>query len=446
MNISHVQLLLIVFGIIIFNTITFYYFSSPGNQITITQTRPTQNEDLETIHAHTPNTTIEPNHSPFEQDTTPSLPTTSTQTITPEQTPHTPIEAPPTQPPTQSINNPSQKVDFPLPPRLKPAHKHAFVTMCTANYWKTCATLIQSFRDHSHYGMDTEFIVAVLPLEQSTENMNVGTVGWKGGELPQEANHCFDKLHASVRYIDKLPFPSTFRVKDGNWRIAWNKLRIWEWEEYEKLVYLDSDILVNSAIDEMVDFPDFSSSPGQCSPCEFQFKMNGGVLVLKPNTTVLKDMLHYGETTPRQDGWYLSEQMLLREYFLWGEQAKKGERPIYGHLLDHLYNQMMGSCRCLGDAVHYVKLWHFYCSNKPWSIPEAEWKAKKLASPKDCVNDIALKWYDTMRRSTTNCKTKRGKKKKKKKKKVLCVDTTASKNADYNPLIRSFPPYRRLLL
>lgn len=36
---------------------------------------------------------------------------------------------------------------------------------------------------------------------------------------------------------------------------CWNKLRMWEWEEYDRLVYLDADMVVRYSIDELFNLP-----------------------------------------------------------------------------------------------------------------------------------------------------------------------------------------------
>lgn len=58
-----------------------------------------------------------------------------------------------------------------------------------------------------------------------------------------------------------------------------NKFRIWQLTEYEKIVYLDLDVLVVENIDELFERPDLSAAPDILTGDKF----NSGVLVIKPS-------------------------------------------------------------------------------------------------------------------------------------------------------------------
>ena len=48
-----------------------------------------------------------------------------------------------------------------------------------------------------------------------------------------------------IRKIDKIVIPPQVKIGIEAWKEALNKIRIWELEDYEKLIFMDGKILVN---------------------------------------------------------------------------------------------------------------------------------------------------------------------------------------------------------
>lgn len=69
------------------------------------------------------------------------------------------------------------------------------------------------------------------------------------------------------------------------------KLRLWQLEEYEKVVFLDADTIVVRNIDRLLDYPEFVAAPNLYETLgDFQ-RMNSGVFVAAPSARTFDRML-----------------------------------------------------------------------------------------------------------------------------------------------------------
>ncbi len=139
------------------------------------------------------------------------------------------------------------------------------------------------------------------------------------------------------------------------------KLRLWQLEGYEKVVFLDADTLVMRNIDRLFEFPEFVAAPNLYeSLADFQ-RMNSGVFVAKPDPQTFETMLK----TLDQPGqfWSRTDQTFLQTFF-----------PDW-HGLPYIYNTLQYVWFNLPqlwdwNSIHVIH----YQYEKPWdkNHPKAE--------------------------------------------------------------------------
>jgi alpha-N-acetylglucosamine transferase len=91
------------------------------------------------------------------------------------------------------------------------------------------------------------------------------------------------------------------------------KLRLWELEQYEKVIFLDADTLVLQNIDHLFGYPEFCAAPNLYETLVDFHRMNAGVFVAKPSHYTFDQML----AALDQPGmfWRRTDQTFLETYF-----------------------------------------------------------------------------------------------------------------------------------
>ncbi|EYC40759.1 hypothetical protein Y032_0599g478 [Ancylostoma ceylanicum] len=97
----------------------------------------------------------------------------------------------------------------------------------------------------------------------------------------------------------------------------YTKLRLWSMTDYDVIMYLDLDIL------PLKDLTPFFQCGSFCATFRHSDKFNAGLLVLKPNVTVYKDLLEKASQLPTYDG---GDQGFMNSYF---DQLKF--TPMFDH-------------------------------------------------------------------------------------------------------------------
>jgi len=238
-----------------------------------------------------------------------------------------------------------------------------FATFISPDYWEEALTLIQSFRDQCS---TAPWIVTSL------------------SSIDEKIITNFEKFGAKFIQIPHFPRPPNLLVQEVSWNVSFDKLGVFNLTYYKKIVFVDADIMAIRNMDELLVAPAFSWTTGQCYGCGASGPVNGGLFVLRPDTTVferiIKMIQEISKTAP--EGLAGSDQSVIH-YFM--------ERDTFDYhtLLSGYYNIHPDSCDCLPNfAAKYVKAIHFACAIKPWTLqPDTKLK--------DCVQKLYQRWFDT---------------------------------------------------
>ena len=145
------------------------------------------------------------------------------------------------------------------------AGKEAYVTLMYGGFMLGARVLGQSLRETG----TTKDLVALCTRTVSVETIRVLQAdGW------------------IINYVDNIPNPySGFSKRGGYFSGAYSKIHIWNMTNYERVVYLDSDVLVMSNIDHMFDCGTF------CAAFRHSDLFNSGTMVIEPSSAVFEDMI-----------------------------------------------------------------------------------------------------------------------------------------------------------
>ncbi|KAJ6732303.1 GALACTINOL SYNTHASE 1 [Salix purpurea] len=205
-------------------------------------------------------------------------------------------------------------------------------------------------------------------------------------DVPQHHRKILDSHGCILREIEPVhPPENQNQFSTKRYVINYSKLRIWEFVEYSKMIYLDGDIQVFHNVDDLFDMPDgyfyavkdcfcektWSSSPqykiGYCQQCPDKVKwpaemgpkpplyFNAGMFVYEPNLSTYQDLLKTLKVTPPT---LFAEQDFLNMFF----------RDVYKPIPSD-YNLVMAMLWRHPENINLdeVKVVH-YCAagSKPW--------------------------------------------------------------------------------
>lgn len=229
-------------------------------------------------------------------------------------------------------------------------------------------------------------------------------------DVPAEHRRMLVGQGCIVREIEPVYPPENYQCQYAHayYVINYSKLRIWEFVEYEKMVYLDGDIQVYENIDHLFDLPDgyfyavldcfcepsWSKTPqykiGYCQQCPEKVQwpaelgsppslyFNAGFFVHEPSMATYNALLETLKVTPPTS---FAEQDFLNMFF----KDKLKPLPIE-------YNLVLAFLWRHPDKVDLkkVKVVH-YCAagSKPW-----RYTGKEENMDREDIKMLVKKWWD----------------------------------------------------
>ncbi|TPE52263.1 glycosyltransferase [Amaricoccus solimangrovi] len=234
-----------------------------------------------------------------------------------------------------------------------PVSTHAYATLVTnADYALGARALCRSIRAS---GSEADIVVlhtggvgaaALDPLHE------FGVRLARADLLP--TSDAFNAAHARDRIHGLAPFTKGEKPAFHTPLDNFVKLRLWQMEEYERVVFIDADALVLRNIDILFRYPEFSAAPNVYESLGDFTRLNSGVFVARPARETFAAML------ARLDApgafWRRTDQSFLQEFFPGWHGL-----PVYCNLLQYVWFNMPD----LWDWAS-IRVLH-YQYEKPWA-------------------------------------------------------------------------------
>ncbi len=123
----------------------------------------------------------------------------------------------------------------------------------------------------------------------------------------------FNARHARARLHGEAPFTKGRKPAFHTPLDNFVKLRLWQLEAYQRVVFIDADALVLRNVDRLFDYPEFSAAPNVYESLADFHRLNSGVFVARPSATTFDDMVR---TLDRPEAfWRRTDQTFLQSYF-----------------------------------------------------------------------------------------------------------------------------------
>ncbi|RST88042.1 glycosyl transferase [Aquibium carbonis] len=238
--------------------------------------------------------------------------------------------------------------------------RHAFVTLVTnVDYARGAAALIRSLK---RAGTKAEVVVLHTGGVAASQLSPLKALGARlvASELLPTSD-AFNERHARAKLHADAPFirgrKPDFHTPLDNFA----KLRLWELEEYDRVVFLDADTIVLRSIDRLFGYPEFSAAPNVYESLSDFHRLNSGVFVAQPSRATFDAML--ARLDAPDAFWRRTDQTFLETFF-----PDWHGLPVFDNMLQYVWFNLPE----LWDWAS-VRVIH-YQYEKPWEAahPRAE--------------------------------------------------------------------------
>ncbi|KAL8052619.1 hypothetical protein ABFX02_05G016800 [Erythranthe guttata] len=228
-------------------------------------------------------------------------------------------------------------------------------------------------------------------------------------DVPEDHRELLRSQGCIVKEIEPIyPPANQIQFAMAYYVINYSKLRIWNFLEYSKMVYLDADIQVYENIDHLLDAPDGyfyavmdcfcektwshsrQFSVGYCQQCPNKVTwptemgpppplyFNAGMFVYEPNKTTYEALLETLQITPPTP---FAEQDFLNMFF---EKTYKPIPLVYNLVLAMLWRHPENVELDKVKVVHYCA-----AGSKPW-----RYTGEEANMDREDIKMLVKKWWD----------------------------------------------------
>lgn len=269
---------------------------------------------------------------------------------------------------------------------------YAFVSMITSHdYLPGLLVLHKSLVD-----TNTRYPFLVL----ITEDISVDTIS------------TLDKYHIPHKTI-RMKINNPTNVENGHrWFPTYSKLNVFDQTQFDKIVYLDADMLILRNIDELFEYKHISAviAGGMLPGKSLRRHLNSGMFVLEPSHELFEDMINKigkiekleseGTINKPRHG---SDQDFLNAYYPdWPNKKDLHLDHKYNilHYLMDKYTKSFGYS--IEDGPKPISIIHYASYLKPWNIDEKIMTELKNDPNKTLELQSIQLWQDMYKSITNN--------------------------------------------
>jgi len=223
------------------------------------------------------------------------------------------------------------------------------------------------------------FLPGILVLDYSLKahNPNAGLIVLVHKNISTGIISFLQENSFALKIIDEIENPYFFETDERGFSCMYTKLRVFELDEYDKIVYLDADMLVCENIESLFDKPHMSAVvAGALVPENKDWeKLNAGLLVVKPDKQLfdkLVSLITILHSEAKED------QGFLHAYY----DQWPGNNELH---LDHKFNvpatYLDQYCKLKDFKFSFsnetlqtenIAVIHYWGAMKPWNFDEEE--------------------------------------------------------------------------
>lgn len=235
----------------------------------------------------------------------------------------------------------------------------------------------------------------------------------------------------------KIIIPDEIKSKNRilpHWNNTFDKFNLFDLVDYDKIVYLDSDIYVNQNIDELFDKPNMSAvAAGKSYPGNESWReLNSGIMVIEPESGVKEELVQKMHEiavrkksirkaiSPSNKRFFSSraklsyikskiikmiqgigDQDVLEEYFHWKDRPElqlDEKYNVFANYSDYYAQDLDKDLLCI----------HFIGAKKPWDLTQKELaeRKEKLSEKRKVQCEFLGKYADVINEESEKYKAR----------------------------------------
>lgn len=229
---------------------------------------------------------------------------------------------------------------------------HAYITLVSNDDYARAATALVRSITYSGTKADIVVLCTDAVSEHLLERLiQLGAKIRVVSHLP--TSHEFNLRHQKETLHSQSPFLKGEKPPFHTPLDNFIKLRLWELDEYERVIFIDADALVVRNIDKLFAYPEFSAAPNVYETLADFHRLNSGVFVATPSKRTFETMI---KVLDQPDAyWRRTDQSFLEHFF-----PDWHGLPVFYNMLQYVWFNLPE----LWDwnSVHVVH----YQYEKPW--------------------------------------------------------------------------------
>lgn len=165
------------------------------------------------------------------------------------------------------------------------------------------------------------------------------------------------------------------KASEPRWSGTFSKLLVFGLTGFERVVFLDADMLVLRNLDELFARPHMSAvnAGGMLPEHRNWTQLNSGLLVIEPSAALAADLLRFGRRANEEDA--AGDQTILQAYF--SDWDRRDELH-----LDHRFNVFHTHLDRYHEQFGYtfddIRVIHFIGETKPWTHDASNGRRRRM--------------------------------------------------------------------
>lgn len=233
-------------------------------------------------------------------------------------------------------------------------NNYAYVSLiATNNYIGAAVTMMESWRQ-----LNSKYPFYLMVTDNITdENRTIlQLLGFKLIDIKEWRPESYDAQRSTITDERVLIWHGTNDVETRGWRHTFSKLLVWNLTQFDKVCWLDLDIIFFRNIDDVFNFP----TPAWLGP-DINGHSASQIFVIEPNSVVFNKLIEFAEHFPNDENKLYTDEEVLHSFFRQEVEYNK-IIPLY---FVYNWNRCGIACEFIENSLK-IRGIHMTGTEKPW--------------------------------------------------------------------------------